>query len=34
LLLQTGDARSIGLLFRTLRVRPADGVTRHSTDRA
>jgi hypothetical protein len=32
--LQTGDARSIGLLFSTLRVRPAGGVTHHSTDRA
>jgi len=33
-LLQAGDARSIGLLFRTLRMRPAGGVTRHATDRA
>ena len=31
---ETGDARSIGLLFRTLRMRPAGGVTRQSTDRA
>ena len=33
-LLQTGDARSIGLLLGTLRVRPAGGVTDHATDRA
>jgi len=31
-LLQTGDARSIGLLLSALRVRPAGGVTHDSTD--